>query len=407
MPSVSCFCWSSMRGPCLSLPRCIVPSLLSVRPYPRFRGQTSPVCSLPSVFDPDVSIATARLTLRPFGPQDEARVRSIVRSGVRFLPPGAPSEPSGVQQWLRNGVHEPHRAGQGIHLAMTGADGLIVGAVSLFKTSWTAGTTEVGYAVHPLHRNRGLATEAVRALTAWVFATTRLRRIDLTANLDNLASLSVARKAGFTWEGVLRDAVLEEDGPHDLVVLGLLREDGGPPAPLLPRNSLRTPRLLLRPPSEQDVPDLAATGSDPFTQAMTGIPRGYTEPHARAFIEHTERMRLRGQGIAWTAEELASGRFAANVDLRDLDWNNRTAEVGYMTAPWARGRGYAGEAVLAIARWLFHRHAFRRLQLRASVANTASQRVAEKAGFVREGVARASLDGDDLIVYSLVPSDLD
>ncbi|WP_171075014.1 GNAT family N-acetyltransferase [Nonomuraea basaltis] len=358
------------------------------------------------MFDPDVSIATARLTLRPFGPQDTTRVRSIVESGVRFLPPGAPAHVSGIAQWLANGVHELRRSGQGLHLAMTDVDGVIVGAISLFKTSWSAGTAEVGYGVHPLYRGRGLATEALRGLVGWTFETTELRRIDLTANLDNAASLRVAQKAGFSWEGVLRAAAMEDDGPHDLVVFGLLRGDGRAPANILPRTELRTQRLLLRPPVPADAPELAASAADPFTQARTSVPRGYTEEHARAFIEGTERTRIRGAGIGWTAVELETGRFAVNVDIRDVDWNNRSAEVGYMTAPWVRGHGYAGEAVLAVARWLFERQGFNRLQLRTAVDNPESQRVAEKAGFVREGVGRASLGGEDLVVYSLIPADL-
>ncbi|TLF73752.1 GNAT family N-acetyltransferase [Nonomuraea sp. KC401] len=377
-----------------------------MRSYPCFRGQTSRVCTLPRVFDPDVSIPTERLTLRPFGLQDAARIRAIVKSDARFLPPGAPDRAAGVPAWLARGVHELRRSGQGVHLAMIDSDGLVVGAISLFKTSWSAGTTEVGYGVHPLYRGRGFATEALRALVAWTFETTGLRRIDLTAGIGNLASLRVAQKAGFTWEGVLRAAVLDDDGPHDLVMFGLLREDRRVPSDTLPRTELRTERLLLRPPAPDDVPDLAATAADPVTQARTGVPRGYTEEHAREFVDFCERTRIRGAGIAWTAVDRDTGRYAATVDLRDVDWSHRTAEIGYMTAPWVRGRGYAGEAVLAIARWLFDRHGFHRLELRASVRNTASQRVAEKAGFVREGVARASLGGDDLVVYSLIPSDL-
>ncbi|GAA2206459.1 hypothetical protein GCM10009850_019170 [Nonomuraea monospora] len=358
------------------------------------------------MFDPDVSIATERLALRPFSPKDTLRIRSIVQSGAQFLPPGAPAKVSQIAAWLMHGVHELRRSGQGVHLAMIDAEGLIVGAISLFKTSWSAGTTEVGYGVHPLYRGRGFATEAVRGLTAWAFDTLGLRRVDLTARLDNLASLRVACKAGFTWEGVLRDAVLDEDGAHDLVILGLLRQDRRRPVPALPKTELRTQRLLLRPQTPADVPDLAVTGADPMTQAYTGVPRGYDEEHARGYLAHAERLQMRGAGAAWTAEELATGRFALNVDLRDVNWNSRSAEVGYMTAPWARGNGYAGEAVREIARWLFEQHGFARLQLRAAPANTASQRVAEKAGFVREGVARASLGGEDLVVYSLIPSDL-
>ncbi|MFD8532256.1 GNAT family N-acetyltransferase [Streptosporangium canum] len=45
------------------------------------------------------------------------------------------------------------------------------------------------------------------------------------ANLGNTASPRVAEKAGFVREGVLRAAELEDDGPHDIVVFGLLRTD--------------------------------------------------------------------------------------------------------------------------------------------------------------------------------------
>jgi RimJ/RimL family protein N-acetyltransferase len=355
------------------------------------------------MFDSNVSIATERLKLCPFSPQEEARTGSF---DTQFPPLSAPADVSDIAQWLSNGVHELRHPDQELHLAMTDADGLVVGAISLSKTCWNADTIEINYGVHPLHRGRGLATEAVRGLVDWVFNTTRLRRIILTATLDDVASLRVAQKAGFSWEGVLHFAILKDDGPHDLVLFGLLRDDSRLQPETLPRTELRTPRLLLRPPTVTDVPDLVATGRDPATQAGTGVPRDYTEEHARAFIDVSERMRIRGAGIFWTAEDLKTGRFATNVDLRDLDWGNRTAEVGYMTAPWARGRGYAGEAVQSIARWLFERHGFRRLQLRAIASNIASQRVAEKAGFVREGVARAALDGEDMIIYSLVPSDL-
>ncbi|ACZ90053.1 GNAT family N-acetyltransferase [Streptosporangium roseum] len=177
-----------------------------------------------TVLAPDLSVTTERLTLRPFAPADAGRIRAVVEARHAFLPPGAPGHPSGISQWLAHGVHELHRSGQGVHLAMD-ADGLVVGAISLFKTLWGAGTAEVGYGVHPMHRGRGYAPEAVRGLVRRLFETTALRRIELRANLDNTASLRVAEKAGFVREGVLRAAELEDDGPHDVVVFGLLRTD--------------------------------------------------------------------------------------------------------------------------------------------------------------------------------------
>ena len=79
-------------------------------------------------------------------------------------------------------------------------------------------------------------------------------------------------------------------------------------------------------------------------------------------------------------------------------------------ASWARGEGFAVEAVTAIARWLLLEQGFERLGLRAATSNFASQRVAGNAGFTREGVARnagfTNAGRVDLIVFSVVRSDL-
>ena len=79
-------------------------------------------------------------------------------------------------------------------------------------------------------------------------------------------------------------------------------------------------------------------------------------------------------------------------------------------APWARGRGVAAQATRALCEWAIRDHGFERVQLFAATGNAASQRVAEKAGFVREGVARNACcvpDGRaDMVLFSLVPQDL-
>jgi RimJ/RimL family protein N-acetyltransferase len=86
------------------------------------------------------------------------------------------------------------------------------------------------------------------------------------------------------------------------------------------------------------------------------------------------------------------------------------AETGYWLGPAARGRGYATEAVRAVAR-----HAFglglTRIELLAAVGNVASQRVAERAGFTREGVLREArpLPGGkkaDMVRFRLLEGEL-
>ena len=62
---------------------------------------------------------------------------------------------------------------------------------------------ELGYAVTPTARGRGVATEALRQLTRWAFDE-GMQRVTALISPDNHASTRVAQKAGYTFEGVLR-----------------------------------------------------------------------------------------------------------------------------------------------------------------------------------------------------------
>jgi ribosomal-protein-alanine N-acetyltransferase len=62
---------------------------------------------------------------------------------------------------------------------------------------------ELGYAVTPAARGRGVATDALRQLTEWAFDQ-GMQRVTALISPDNAASSRVALKAGYTFEGVLR-----------------------------------------------------------------------------------------------------------------------------------------------------------------------------------------------------------
>jgi RimJ/RimL family protein N-acetyltransferase len=87
----------------------------------------------------------------------------------------------------------------------------------------------------------------------------------------------------------------------------------------------------------------------------------------------------------------------------------RTVELGYLVAPEARGRGVATEALRLLTDWAFRELAAERIELRISAGNRASQRVAERCGYVREGVLRSTYfkNGirEDTEIWSRLPSD--
>ncbi|MEV6575294.1 GNAT family N-acetyltransferase [Streptomyces sp. NPDC051577] len=188
-----------------------------------------------------------------------------------------------------------------------------------------------------------------------------------------------------------------------------------------PDVTISTDRLVLRPLEVDDVSALVEMMNDEHVIAWSGAPHPYTRAHGHRWaIRESHAERTEGRGIVLAVTEFLTHRLVGFVRLTNTDWRTLTTEVGYVTAPWARGEGYAGEAVLAVAQWLFHDRGFERLELRTAADNTASQQVAQKIGCISEGVlrnacivrAQTSAGGwietrSDLIVWGLVPEDLD
>jgi RimJ/RimL family protein N-acetyltransferase len=95
----------------------------------------------------------------------------------------------------------------------------------------------------------------------------------------------------------------------------------------------------------------------------------------------------------------------------EIDREGREVELGYIVGPAARGRGVATEILSRLTRWAFDEAGALRATLLIDLENPASIRVAEKAGYVREGVLRSlHLKPDrrgDTALYSRLPSDPD
>ena len=71
----------------------------------------------------------------------------------------------------------------------------------------------------------GVATNAVRLLTRWLFETQQMNRLRLTIHVDNAASKRVAEKAGFTFEAVSHRAWYHRGRWHDVAVYTLTRDE--------------------------------------------------------------------------------------------------------------------------------------------------------------------------------------
>jgi RimJ/RimL family protein N-acetyltransferase len=109
-------------------------------------------------------------------------------------------------------------------------EGELVGNCTLWQVDRTDQLdAAVGYRTAPWARGRGIATAAVRAISRWAFDHLGLERIELVHTVANVASCTVAERAGFTLEGLLRQDYRTTDGSRwDTHVHGLLRSDQVP-----------------------------------------------------------------------------------------------------------------------------------------------------------------------------------
>jgi RimJ/RimL family protein N-acetyltransferase len=118
------------------------------------------------------------------------------------------------------------------------------------------------------------------------------------------------------------------------------------------------------------------------------------------------RPRREGTGLHLMMLDSAAGQIVGSIGLFHADWEVRSVEIGYGVHSKKRGQGYASEALGAVARWTLTEAGIQRAWLTANTDNLASVRVAEKAGFRREGTMRraaAEADGlHDLAVFSLL-----
>ncbi len=99
-----------------------------------------------------------------------------------------------------------------------------IGSFSFAKYSEIAG--QIDYALGVDHWNKGLTTEAAKAVTAWAYATfPKLNRIQAKCLVDNIGSRRVMEKVGMKFEGITRAGMIVKGATVDLATYAVLRAD--------------------------------------------------------------------------------------------------------------------------------------------------------------------------------------
>ena len=167
--------------------------------------------------------------------------------------------------------------------------------------------------------------------------------------------------------------------------------------------------IRLEPLGESHVPAAEAMLADKDVVRFTRVPSPPPPGFARTWLEQYEEGRRDGTREAFAVLDAADGTFLGLGLAFDIDREGHQLELGYVVAPEARGRGVATKTLEALTAWAFSELDALRIVLRISVENEPSKRVAERVGYVREGVLRSVhfKQGirDDFEVWSRLPTD--
>lgn len=155
--------------------------------------------------------------------------------------------------------------------------------------------------------------------------------------------------------------------------------------------------------------EVAALAADPEVRRFTRIPEPPPADFARGWIERYITARREGGPREGFAAVDGKGVFLGLALAPHIDRREGEIELGYMVAAHARGRGAATAMLDLLTRWAFEELEMQRAYLIIHVENVASERVAERCGYVREGVMRSILlKADQRIdagLWSRLPSD--
>ncbi|MEH1029787.1 GNAT family protein [Micromonospora profundi] len=146
--------------------------------------------------------------------------------------------------------------------------------------------------------------------------------------------------------------------------------------------------LLLRPWSDEDAPAVRDALNDPAIAQWNPQGGGPIDDGAALLWVRRRADWSAGDHASQAVTAANGGELLGSVSLHHI--RHGDASIGYWTVPAARGRGVAVRAVGRLTEWAFADLRLHRVELCHAVANRASCRVADRAGYLAEGTLRES-----------------
>ncbi len=104
-------------------------------------------------------------------------------------------------------------------------DKKIVGTIGFNSLSYQHSCAEIGYAISDKYWNKGIATEALKAILKYGFDELELNRQEAHCKEENIASEKVMLRAGMSYEGTLREKIFMKGEFWTMKMFSILRKE--------------------------------------------------------------------------------------------------------------------------------------------------------------------------------------
>lgn len=136
-----------------------------------------------------------------------------------------PNSSLSAQAWAeREAKQRPENDGFRFQI-VTLADDQLVGTINTHSCNPRCGTFMYGLAIHPDHRRKRYASEAIGLVLRYYFDERRYQKVNAEVYSFNSASIALHERLGFTLEGRLRRMIYSGGSFHDALVYGLTQEE--------------------------------------------------------------------------------------------------------------------------------------------------------------------------------------
>ena len=179
------------------------------------------------VFSHLPTLLTPRLTLRPVRMSDAADMYEYSRDPevARHVLWDAHRSIHQTRAYLRYLIRQYRTAAPATFVITLRDTGKVIGTIGFMWVQTDNRSAEVGYSLSRAYWNRGIMTEALRAVVDFGFDKLALNRIEAQHECDNPASGRVMLHVGMRHEGTLRQRVYNKGRFVDVELYAMVRTD--------------------------------------------------------------------------------------------------------------------------------------------------------------------------------------